>query len=205
VNARILHAGWPADRRGRATVLAAAAAGLALAGLAGCGSGGAPASAPAGPAGPSASGWCTARHVTVSLDPASAGVTAGSTFYPIDFTNTSGASCRLTGYPAAWLEGSAGHRIGAAAARDRAVTPHRIRLQPGATAHAWLQVAAAANLPPGQCHQVTAHWLTVRLPGGSGQQAEVPVALPTCSSARAGRILTVQPIVAGRGRRGTAQ
>jgi hypothetical protein len=66
-------------------------------------------------------------------------------------------------------------------------------------------VASAGNLPPGRCHQVTAHWLSIRLPGGSSAKAVVPVALPACSSARAGHILTVQPIVAGRGRRGTAQ
>jgi hypothetical protein len=141
----------------------------------------------------------------VSVDVKAAGSAAGSTFYPIDITNASAVSCRLKGYPVAWLATSAGHRIGGAAVRDRAVAPHQVRLRPGGTAHAWLQVAAAGNYPPGTCHPVTAHRLTVRLPGGGGPMS-VPLTMPACSATVAGHgILTVQPVAAGRGKRGTAQ
>ncbi|MEP7025484.1 MAG: DUF4232 domain-containing protein [Actinomycetota bacterium] len=205
------------SRRVAAGTIALAAAALAtVAGLTACGS----ASAPAGPAhsgtsgsgtsgsgasGSSASGQCAQPGLTVSVDTAAAGSAAGSTYYPIDVTNSSGASCRLDGYPAAWLATSAGHRIGGAAARDRGVTPHAVRLRPGGTAHAWLQVAAAGNYPPGECHPVTAHRLLVRLPGASRTRS-VRLALPACSATQRGTsILTVQPIVAGRGKRGSAQ
>jgi hypothetical protein len=182
-------------------------AALAVTGLAACGSGSAPGQAGAGhsPAAGAASGRCAQPWVKVSVDMTAAGTAAGSTFYPIDITNSSAVSCRLNGYPAAWLATSAGLRIGGAAVRDRAVTPHQVRLRPGGTAHAWLQVAAAGNFPPGTCHPVTAHRLTVRLPGGGGPTS-VRLTMPACSAAMGGHgILTVQPVTAGRGRRGTAQ
>jgi len=206
-----------AGGRGRPSVArlaGLAVAALAVAGLAACGSASAPGQAGSGQAGSgqagsgsgqAASGQCAQPGVKVSVDMKAAGTAAGSTFYPIDITNSSGTSCRLKGYPAAWLATSAGHRIGGAAARDRAVTPHQVRLAPGGTAHAWLQVAAAGNFPPGTCHPVTAHRLTVRLPGGGGP-VSVRLTMPACSATIAGHgILTVQPVTAGRGQRGTAQ
>jgi Protein of unknown function (DUF4232) len=214
------HRGRPAQDRGRpgaASLAGLAVAALAAVGLAACGSVSDPGQAGSGQAGTgqagtghsaaghAASGRCAMPGVKVSVDIGAAGTAAGSTFYPIDITNSSTVSCRLEGYPAAWLATSAGHRIGGAAVRDQAVTPHQVRLRPGGTAHAWLQVAAAGNFPPGTCHPVTAHRLSVRLPGGGGPMS-VRLTMPACSATIAGHgILTVQPVAAGRGRRGTAQ
>jgi Protein of unknown function (DUF4232) len=197
------------SRGGRLALAVAglAVAGLAVAGLAGCGSASAPGQAGGGQAGggQAAGGLCAQPGVKVSVDISAAGTAAGTTFYPIDITNSSAVSCRLKGYPAAWLATSAGHRIGGAAVNDRAVAPHQVRLRPGGTAHAWLQVAAAGNFPPGTCHPVTAHRLAVRLPGGGGP-VSVRLTMPACSATIGGHgILTVQPVAAGRGRRGTAQ
>ncbi|MFE2432016.1 DUF4232 domain-containing protein [Streptomyces sp. NPDC059373] len=47
---------------------------------------------------------------------------AGSLFYPIRFTNTSGHTCALRGYPGVSVVDVHRHRIGAAATRN----PHRV-------------------------------------------------------------------------------
>jgi hypothetical protein len=175
-----------------------------MAGVAACGSVVSPAGAGAGGGG-TVNGACEASSLRVSIDARAAGAAAGSTYYPIDFTNGSDVRCRLDGYPDAWFATSAGHRIGSAAVRDRDVTARPVALRPGATAHAWLQVTAAANYPAKTCRPVIAHWLRIRLPGGAAVSS-VRRAFPTCAAAMPGHgMLTVQPVAPGRGRRGTAQ
>ena len=194
---------------GRCTAIGTAcAAVLVMAGVAACGSAGGQAGSSAGGGAGAGSGKaaaaCAPSSLRVTVDAAAAGSAAGSTFYPIDFTNGSGASCRLDGYPDAWFATSAGHRIGSAASRDRAVIARPVALRPGATAHAWLQVTAAANYPAKACRPVTAHWLRIRVPGSAAVRA-IRHAFPACAAAMHGRgILTVQPVAPGRGRRGEA-
>lgn len=134
-----------------------------------------------------------------------AGVAAGSYYVPLEFTNTSGQACALTGYPAvAFTSGSAGQQIGTEAAVDRSVRASAVRLAPGATAHAWLQVASAANYPASKCHPVTAAGLRVVVPG-SESASYLPHPVPACKTAVQGsEILTVHPVQPGPARRGTA-
>ena len=177
---------------------------LVMAGIAACGSASGQAGAAPGRGGSTATGACAPSSLRVTVDAAAAGAAAGSTFYPIDFTNGSGVRCLLDGYPGAWFATPAGHRIGSAASRDRTVAAHPVALRPGATAHAWLQVTAAANYPAKACRPVTAHWLRIRVPGAATVSA-VRRAFPACAAAMHGHgILTVQPVAPGRGRRGTA-
>jgi hypothetical protein len=183
-------------------VRTACSAVLVMAGVAACGSTGGSAGAGAGSGGGAAAGACAASSLSVTLDAGAAGAAAGSSYYPIDFTNTSGSSCRLEGYPDAWFATSDGHQIGSAAVRDTAVTAGRVALRPGAAAHAWLQVSAAANYPVKTCRPVTAHWLSIRVPGAAAVSA-VRHAFPACAAAMDGHgILTIQPVEPGRGRRG---
>ncbi len=182
----------------RLRAAAACSAILIVAGAAGCG----PASkAP----GASAGGACPASRLKVTLDIGAAGAAAGSTYYPIEFTNASAVSCRLDGYPDAWFGTSAGRRIGAAADQDRGVTAHPVRLPPGATAHAWLQVTDAANYPAKACRPVIAHMLLIRPPGAASTSL-VRRAFPACAAGMHGRgILSIQPVLPGRAARGSAQ
>jgi hypothetical protein len=195
----------PRPARRFTAVGAACAAVLVMAGVAACGSAGGQAGASgAGTGVGAAASACAPSSLRVTIDTAAAGSAAGSTFYQIDFTNGSRASCRLDGYPDAWFATSAGHRIGSAASRDRAVAARPVALRPGATAHAWLQVTAAANYPAKACRPVTAHWLRIRVPGTAAVRA-VRHAFPACAAAMHGHgILTVQPVAPGRGRRGEA-
>jgi hypothetical protein len=196
----------PRPRPARRFIAVAAACGavLVMACVAACGSAGGGAGLGAGGGGGAAPGACTASGLRVTIDSGAAGAAAGSTYYPIDFTNGSGVRCRLDGYPGAWFATSAGHRIGSAASPDRTVTAHPVALRPGATAHAWLQVTAAANYPAKACRPVTAHWLRIRVPGAAAVRA-VRRAFPACAAAMHGHgILTVQLGAPWRGRRGTA-
>lgn len=198
------HDPGPRPARRFTAVAAACGAVLVMAGVAACGSAGSQGGVGAGGGGGAATGACAASSLRVTVDAGAAGAAAGSTYYPIDFTNGSGVRCRLDGYPGAWFATSAGHRIGSAASRDQAVAAHPVALRPGATAHAWLQVTAAANYPAKACRPVTAHWLRIRVPGAAAVSA-VRRAFPACAAAMHGHgILTVQPVAPGRGRRGTA-
>jgi len=120
----------PHPRTGwRRTVAAACSAVLITAGLAACGSAGAP-------AGPAVVTACAPSGLKVTVDASEAGTAAGSTYYPIDFTNGSAASCRLDGYPAAWFATSAGQRLGDAAASHRCGQLPGEGMPPGNRAHA---------------------------------------------------------------------
>ena len=91
---------------GRKRLVAAAAIGCAA--LVG------PAVALAAPAGaqPAAVGRCSAASTEVWLGLNPDGATAGTTYYPLEFTNVSRHSCTLAGYPAVWAANSSEHRFG---------------------------------------------------------------------------------------------
>jgi hypothetical protein len=187
----------PGSARGLAAAAAACSAALVLAA---CGS-----ASPGRSATGTAEASCAASALKARVDFAAEGVATGNDYYPIEVTSAATASCRLDGYPGAWFATGDGHRIGALAARDVAVAAHPVQLLPGGTAHAWLQIANAANYPATTCHPVTVHWLLVRLPGAKSAVA-VRHAFLTCTAATDGRgnMITVQPLAAGFARRGSA-
>jgi hypothetical protein len=120
---------------------------------------------------------------------------AGDAFYTLEFTNVSHRACRLYGYPevSAYVDS----QIGSAAIRDTSVRPQPVTLEPGATAHAVLQVAGAGRVRPAACDQVTAEKLRVTFPH-QGRSAFVPIHIPVCS--QKGRVsLSVQAIQARPG------
>jgi len=90
---------------------------------------------------------------------------AGSSYYPIQFANASGASCTLYGYPGvSFVTAPGGRQIGPAATRNPAVAKQLMTVSPGQTVHAELQVVNAENFPPAGCGFVTAHWLKIYPP-----------------------------------------
>jgi hypothetical protein len=93
------------------------------------------------------------------------GTAAGTTYYPVEFTNTSGQRCGLYGFPGvSFVTGPGGNQIGDPAVRSGSFGAVLVTLRPGGTAHAWLGVAAAQNYPKSTCQPVTAHWLRVYPP-----------------------------------------
>jgi uncharacterized protein DUF4232 len=207
------------------TVAAAAAAGL----LAGCASapsspGSSPATgkstqpaqgqggtAPASPAGTGAAvpglgslALCQASALKVTVNATQTGVAVGSSYYPVDFTNTASAPCGLYGYPGVSFVTSgdgAAHQIGAAAQQNPGFGKVAVRLAAGGVAHAWLQVSQAGNYPSKTCQPVTAHWLRVYAPGQT-QALYVNQSFSACSSDGV-QLLTVMPVRSGQGVQGS--
>ena len=203
-------------------VTAAAAAGL----LAGCASASThqAGTAPAGGAtpgktaaaggtaagtGPAASGTaglalCQPSSLQVTVNASQAGGAAGSTYLPVDFTNTSSSPCGLYGYPGmsfVTAGDGTGSQIGAAAQQNPSFGKVPVRLAAGGAAHAWLQVTEAGNYPSATCQPVTAHWLRVYAPGET-RALYVSHAFDACSSDSA-PLLTVMPVRSGQGVQGT--
>jgi len=167
------------------------------------GQGAASSSGPAAPAtsAPASAGaaGCASAGLTAKVDTAQAGGAAGSTYVPIDFTNTSGSPCTLFGYPGvSFVTGPTGGQLGEAASRNPAATATTVTLAPGGVAHATLQVAEAGNYSASACTPVTAHWLRIippnqptpifarytvqacsaKLPSGVGSQLAIYVVRP---------------------------
>lgn len=152
-------------------------------------------SAPAGLA------TCTTAGLSMTIDPKQAGGAAGSTYYPVDFTNTADSTCAMSGYPGVSFvtkANAAGQQIGAAAQRNPQFGAVVVRLAPGGHAHAWLQVAQAGNYP--QCHQETARGLRV-YPPDETRAGYVPQEFAACAATTAPQ-LTVMPVRPGRGAQG---
>lgn len=146
---------------------------------------------------------CQSAALKVAVDTSQAGGAAGSVYYPVNFTNTSGAPCGLYGYPGmsfVTADGNAGQQIGAAAQRNPAFGDLSVRLPADGVAHAWLQIAQAGNYPASACQPMTAHWLRV-FPPGDTAATYVGVSFSACASASA-PLLTVTPVRSGQGVRG---
>ena len=150
-----------------------------------------PTSAPA-PSGPPP---CATSALRVSVA-ASQGAAAGSSYYPIVFTNVSGAACTLYGYPGvSFVTGAGGSQIGMPATENPAHPRQLITLAPGQAGHAELQVVNAANYPPANCGPVTAHWLKVYPPN---QTAPLYASLTAQACTKPRTILTVQTVQSTR-------
>jgi hypothetical protein len=105
-------------------------------------------------------GPCTASGLRVSVGAANGA--AGSLYYPLDFTNVSGSTCTMYGYPGvSFAARPNGGTVGGPAVRNPTFAKALITLSPGVTAHAPLKVANAENYPAALCKPVTAHWLKI--------------------------------------------
>jgi hypothetical protein len=147
---------------------------------------------------------CQPASLRVAVNTGQAGVAMGSTYYPVDFTNTASAPCGLYGYPGMSFVTAAdgtGHQIGAPAQQSPGIGKVAVRLAAGGEAHAWLQVTQAGNYPSTQCQPVTAHGLRVYAPGET-EALYVSEPFSACSSASV-QLLTVMPVRPGQGVRGS--
>ena len=143
-----------------------------------------PASVPAGPPG------CATSALTASLGAGNGA--AGSTYYPIDFTNSSGSACTLYGFPGVSFVTAASKQVGAAATEDSTYPRQLVTLAPGASAHASLRVVDAGNYPSSTCKPVTVQRLRV-FPPNQTTALYISLAATACSNVSV-QILTVQTI-----------
>lgn len=183
----------------------------AAAALAACGAAAAPASHPAGPAAgasTSAGGTaaaCLTSELKVTLDSSAAGAAAGSSYVPLEFTNESGRSCAVSGYPAvAFASAAGGPQIGTAATAEQNTHTAGVMLAPGAVAHAWLQIADVASFPASRCKPIQAGGLRVAVAGAQAA-AFLPHSFQACADNMPGStLLAVFPVQPGHAERGTA-
>src|SRR6185369_14311126 len=124
---------------------------------------GSPTPTKSGSPGPSRPGACPTSALHLSIGTGNGA--AGSIYYPLVFTNTSGEACTLFGFPGvSFVTGIGGSQIGHAATRNSDAPRQSVTLAPGGVAHATLQVVQALNFPPAKCQLTTAHWLKIYPP-----------------------------------------
>lgn len=138
---------------------------------------------------------CVTSALHIVVPSGSGNAAAGSAYYPIQFSNTSGTACTLYGYPGvSFASAAGGSQIGAAATRNPTLPAKLISLSPGQTVHATLQVVDAMNYPSSGCGLVTAHWLKIYPPN---QTAPVYVSFTAQTCSKPKTVLSVQTVQAG--------
>jgi hypothetical protein len=176
-----------------ATAVACAAAmtpGVALAAASSPATSNAPASAPR----------CATSGLVAWLNVPPGNHYAGGAYYYLEFTNLSGHTCTLRGYPGVSAVSLSGGALGSPAGWG-VVRPATVGLAPGATATSILQVANPANfgsrcfLPGSPAHLPTAAGLRVYPPG---QFVSKVIPYPFSACARTGPVyLHAGPVTAG--------
>ncbi len=134
---------------------------------------------------------CTTAHLEIWLGLGLGGGTAGSTFYPLEFSNVGHSTCTLNGFPGVSAVGSGGAQVGPAASRNG---QHHgtVTLAAGSTAHAILRVLDAGAV----CSSpVTASGLKV-FPPGATRSESIPFSFAACAHRG---VLIVGPVRAGVG------
>jgi hypothetical protein len=134
---------------------------------------------------------CTTAHLEIWLGLGLGGGTAGSTFYPLEFSNVGHSACTLNGFPGVSAVGGGGGQLGPAASRNG---QHHgtVTLAPGDTAHAILRVLDAGAV----CSSpVTASSLKV-FPPGATRSESIPFSFAACSHRG---VLVVGPVRVGVG------
>jgi hypothetical protein len=155
-----------------------------------------PGTALASTAAPAGAAWfaprCATSQTVIWLGLGNGGGTAGTIFYPLEFTNTSRRTCTLFGFPRAWAISQNGKQIGKSS-RQLNIRHGVVTLPPGATAHAQLGIIEAGNV----CSRpVTAANLKVRAPGQAGTTV-LPFSFQACHGNK--RVLVVGPVQPGVG------
>ena len=133
---------------------------------------------------------CTGSNTRAWLGLGLGGGTAGSIYYPLEFSNVGRHSCTLTGYPgvSAFRDGA---QVGPAASRN-GQRHGTVTLSPGATAHAILRIVDWGAL----CStEVVADGLRVYPPGQSSYEP-IPFSFGACAHRG---VLIVGPVRAGVG------
>jgi hypothetical protein len=126
--------------------------------------------------------------------------TAGTTYYPLEFTNTSGhACCSLFGYPGVSAIGRTGRQLGSPASWGSLSGARQVVLAPGATAHTILAYRDVRAYTPRVCDPVDT---TVELriyPPDQRLATYAAFDFEACSHAGVDYMGIIEPIQAGVG------
>lgn len=142
---------------------------------------------------------CTAGDLGVWLAVDQGNGAAGTTYYPLEFTNLSHHTCYLFGYPGVSAVDHNGHQLGSPASWGSRAGARIVNLAPGATAHTILAYHdVAVSTEPG-CDPVnTAAFLRV-YPPGQRSATRAAVSFEACSHAGPIWMSITEPIIPGVG------
>ena len=109
------------------------------------------------------------------------GAAAGTTFYPLEFSNVGvhTRTCWISGRPTVWAVAASNHKIGPNAGRMGG-SGNRITLKPGQSAHALLGIVQKGFIAG--CTNATAAGLEVRLPGSTASSPIQSFTFPACTN-----------------------
>ena len=126
------------------------------------------------------------------------GAAAGSSYIPLEFSNTGTTACALDGFPGVSGVTDSGAQLGTSASWNHVIEPTSVVLAAnGGTAHVVLQIADAYNYPSATCEPTQAEGLRVYPPNQTASVV-VPYVFEAC--AKAGPVyLSVDPVNAGVG------
>jgi hypothetical protein len=142
---------------------------------------------------------CTAFDLGAWVAAGQGNGAAGTIYYPLEFTNVSGHTCWLFGFPGVSALNGQGHQLGSSANWEQATTPHTVILAPGATAHTMLAYHdAVVSTEPG-CDPVNTTELLRVYPPGQHSATDAFWDLPSCSHAGPRYISIFGPIIPGVG------
>lgn len=172
-------------------ITAAAVAGLALstAAFAATSSPGAAVSVPK----------CTASDLGVWVAVAQGNGAAGTSYYPLEFTNLSGHTCYLFGYPGVSALDGNGHQLGSPANWGSLTGARIVNLAPGATAHTLLAYHDAAVTTEPGCDPVNSATLLKVYPPGRHSATYAAYDFQSCSRKGVRYLSIVGPIIPGVG------
>ncbi|HTW13147.1 MAG TPA: DUF4232 domain-containing protein [Solirubrobacteraceae bacterium] len=121
---------------------------------------------------------CATSGLVIWMDTQGNG-TAGTIFYTLEFTNLSGRTCTLRGYPGVSAINLSGGRVGSAASRLTGHAVKTVTLGKGATATATLGAVDTGALP--NCRMTTAAGLRVYPPNQTASRT-IPFPFPACAN-----------------------
>jgi hypothetical protein len=147
---------------------------------------------------PAAVPACTAADLGAWVAVDQGNGAAGSIYYPLQFTNLSGHTCAMRGFPGVSAIDRSGHQLGRPAGWATWVAAHTVVLAPGATAHTILRYSDVAVTTAPGCRPVfTTFELRVYPPGQYGA-THAAFGLEACS--HAGPVyMSVEPVLPGAG------
>jgi hypothetical protein len=136
---------------------------------------------------------CATRDLQVTTGPTQGA--AGSVYVILLFTNTSGSTCTLYGYPGVALaNGSPVKQVGLPAERTASHPVRVVTLHSGGVANAVLRIVEAGNFPAPDCDMVRTSWLQVIPPN---QYTPAYLRYSSYACAKPVRILSVAPVQPG--------
>lgn len=149
-------------------------------------------STPGAPAGSVAAPRCRSAQLTPSLGPPEGA--AGSVYRVLVFTNTGSQACGMQGFPGvSYVAGDMGQQVGPAAERV-GDAGGSVRITPGATGSAQLQMVNVANYDAAVCRPTPVRGLRIYPPGETAALF-VPVEATGCAGTPPGSQLTVGTII----------